>query len=243
MTEAVALSDIGCARTNNEDLYALVPDQDLYIVSDGIGGAPAGEVAAQLAVNAVETYIRNSDSRDGLALVAAFNSAHRCVASAAVGSDRQGMGCTLVAALVNGTTLFLANAGDSRAYVFKDGACRFVTSDQTWANEVGRQTLGISDLELRQHPYRHVLTVAVGVSNDFRVNSYALPIVPGMQVLLCTDGLHDIVSDADITDIMISNRTLASKCQSLIAAAKAAGGADNITVVVLNFARCCNDRP
>src|ERR1035438_9774355 len=235
MLEAFGLSDIGCVRRNNEDFYSLASDLNLYVVSDGMGGAQAGEVAAQLAVETVVAHVRQSSPRDGATLGAAFQAAHYCVAAAAVGSEREGMGCTLVAVLVEGATLFLANAGDSRAYVFEDGSCRQVTADQTWAHEVGRR-LGIAEIELKQHPFRHVLTVAVGAAELFRVNSYALPIARDMRVLLCTDGLHDVVSDSDIRETMLTNHTVEWKCRSLVAAARAAGGPDNVTAVVLDLA-------
>lgn len=235
MLQAFALSDIGCVRRNNEDFYALASDLNLYIVADGIGGAQAGEVAAQLAVETVVENIARNGQRGSSALAAAFQTAHDRVRTAAIESDREGMGCTLVAALIDGEILCLASVGDSRAYVFEDGALHHVTADQTWVNEIGRK-LGIPDAELKTHPYRHVLTVAIGAAADaFRVNTYTFPITRATRVLLCTDGLHDVVSDADIASVVLANRAADWKCQSLIDAARAAGGPDNITVLVLDL--------
>ncbi len=240
MLEVFGLSDIGCVRQNNEDFYSLSPDLHLYVVSDGMGGAQAGEVAAQLAVDTVLAHMRQSGSKDASMLVAAFEAAHNCVAAAAARPDRKGMGCTLVAALIEGASLFLANVGDSRAYVFENGRCIHVTADQSWANEVGRK-LGISEVELHQHPYRHVLTVAVGATEVFRVNSYDVPIARATRVLLCTDGLHDVVTASEIEEMMLADQTAESKCRSLVAAARAAGGPDNITVVILDFVSKCGE--
>lgn len=142
------------------------------------------------------------------------------------------MGCTLVAALLDGRSILLATVGDSRAYVFGDRACEYISSDQTWVNEVGRK-LGLSAAELRSHPLHHVLTVAVGSEGAFRVNSVTMPLKEETRILLCTDGLHDIVSDSDIVDVMIQSRPSDWKCRMLVEAARHAGGPDNITVVVL----------
>jgi PPM family protein phosphatase len=236
MLQAFGLTDIGCVRRNNEDFYALAPDANLYIVADGIGGAQAGEVAAQMAVEALVEHVRRDPVRNASTLSNAFEQAHRQVLAAASSDARlRGMGCTLVAALVEESVIFLANVGDSRAYVFVGRVCEYISSDQTWLNEVGRK-LGISAAELKSHPYRHVLTVAVGSDGAFRVNSCTLPLAGEMRVLLCTDGLHDVVSDLDIADIMLMNETADWTCRRLVEAAKCAGGPDNITVLVLEYA-------
>jgi serine/threonine protein phosphatase PrpC len=236
MLQAFGLTDIGCARRNNEDFYALASDMNLYIVADGIGGAQAGEVAARMAVETVIDQVRRDPVRDASTLPCAFEEAHQRVLAAA-SSDEQlrGMGCTLVAALVEGSTIFLASVGDSRAYVFASGVCEYISSDQTWVNEVGRK-LGMSAAELMSHPYRHVLTVAVGSTGAFRVNSGAMPLGDDLHVLLCTDGLHDVVSDLDIADIVLMNGPADWKCRTLVEEAKRAGGPDNITVLVLECA-------
>lgn len=233
MLQAFGLTDIGCARRNNEDFYALADDINLYIVADGIGGAQAGEVAAQMAVETVIEQVRQDPVRDGSTLHCAFEEAHHRVLMAASADEQlRGMGCTLIAALVEGSTIFLASVGDSRAYVFVSGVCEYISPDQTWVNEVGRK-LGMSAAELMSHPYRHVLTVAVGSPGPFRVNSRALPLGAGMRVLMCTDGLHDVVSDLDIADIMLMDGPADWKCRTLVEEAKCAGGPDNITALVL----------
>ncbi len=240
MLKAFGLTNIGCTRSNNEDLFVLAADEQLYVVADGMGGTQGGEAAAELAVDAVVSHVRQSDSRNAATLVAAFNAAHNRVAAESIEPDRKGMGCTLVAALIHRMMLFFANVGDSRGYVFAHGACQQVTADQTWINEVGRK-LGIPDGDLKQHPYRHVLTVAVGVAEALRVNSYSLPIAKDMQVLLCTDGLHDVVSGEDIQRIMLSAQSAEGKCRSLLAAAIEAGAPDNVTCVVLDLAHYRNE--
>jgi serine/threonine protein phosphatase PrpC len=236
MLQAFGLTDIGCVRPNNEDFYALAADTNLYIIADGMGGRQAGEVAAQMAVETVAAYFRHDIAKDASALSSAFEQAHQKILTAASSDERLlGMGCTLVAALIEEPAIFIASVGDSRAYVFGDAICRYVTSDQTWVNEVGRG-LGVSEAELKKHPFRHVLTMAIGANGPFRVNSYALPLTGDMQVLLCTDGLHDLVSDTEIADTMLMKQPADWKCRKLVEAAKCAGGLDNITVLVLEHA-------
>lgn len=233
MVQTFALTDIGCVRRNNEDVVRLDDDLGLYVIADGMGGAQAGEVAANLAAEAVLQHFRQNPARSADTLRDAFEQAHCQVLSAAAHDPEwRGMGCTLVAALCERESIYLANVGDSRAYVFEGGRCEFVTSDQTWVNEVGRK-LGLPEEELKKHPLHHVLTVAVGAEGAFRVNSETRPLNQETRILLCTDGLHDVVSDADITDVMASKRSADWKCHLLVEAAREAGGPDNITVAVL----------
>ncbi len=233
MLQAFGLTDIGCVRFNNEDVFRLEDDVGLYLVADGMGGAEAGEVAARLAAETVATHFRLNPTKSVTALCQSFEEAHQCVLNAAAHDKKlRGMGCTLVAALCDKQSVYLANVGDSRAYVFGDRSREYISSDQTWVNEVGRK-LGLSAEELKRHPLRHVLTIAVGSEGAFRVNSATMPLNKKTRILLCTDGLHDIVSDSDIAEIMMSKGPCDWKCHLLVQAARDAGGPDNITVAIL----------
>ncbi len=233
MMEAVGLSDPGCVRPNNEDYFALVRDHGLYIVADGMGGAQAGEHASRLAVETVVDCMLNAPGPGAEALAHAFEEANRRVMSAAADDAMlEGMGTTLVAALEAGPELLIASVGDSRAYVYDGGALTVITEDQTWVQEVGRR-LGIDEESLRTHPMRHVLTMAIGVSSQLRVHSYALRPEPGTQVLLCSDGLHGVLTSEIIAEQLQADGDLQTRCQSLIQAARNAGGPDNITVVLM----------
>jgi protein phosphatase len=240
MIEAFGASDPGCTRANNEDYYLLDPSLGLYIVADGMGGAQAGEHASRLAVETVRDIIRNnsgirnnSSGADPDQLVDAFVQANQRVMQAAEGDPAmEGMGTTLVAALGRGDHLIVASVGDSRAYLFEQGRLQQVTEDQTWVNEVGRR-LGLDEAMLKNHPMRHVLTMAVGVSDQLRVHSYQLQPSRGVQLLLCTDGLHGVISQEQIEQTLASNDSLEAKCRQLIASARAQGGPDNVTAVVL----------
>ncbi len=233
MLESFGISDPGCVRNNNEDCYLLSPKTGLYVVADGMGGAQAGEHASKLAVDTLADLIGPGGPNGAEALARAFQEANNRVMSAAASdANLEGMGTTLVAALESGGEILIASVGDSRAYVYQGGKLIVITEDQTWVHEVGRR-LGIDEMSLRTHPMRHVLTMAIGVSPELRVHSYALRPQPGDQILLSSDGLHGVVDSDVIAGALAGNGDLQSKCQRLIDAAKQAGGPDNITVVLL----------
>jgi serine/threonine protein phosphatase PrpC len=233
MLEAYGASDAGCVRPNNEDFYLVRPERGLYLVADGMGGAAAGEHASKLAAETVAEHIEQAELSNADTLAQAFEEANRRVLHAASNdAELEGMGTTLVAALENGEEVLIASVGDSRAYVYEDGELLIITEDQTWVYEVGRR-LGIDEVSLRTHPMRHVLTMAIGVSHQLRVHSYALKPRPGAQILLCSDGLHGVIEPEQIIEALAADGSLASKCERLIAAAKQAGGPDNITAVLL----------
>ncbi len=233
MLEAFGLSDRGCVRQNNEDSFLLSPDKGLFVIADGMGGAQAGEHASKMAVETVASFIEHAGAADAETLARAFHEANNRVMSAAAGdTNLEGMGTTLVAALESGPEVFIASVGDSRAYVYDRGELTSVTEDQTWVQEVGRR-LGIGEDNLRTHPMRHVLTMAIGVSPELRVHSYALKPEPGALILLSSDGLHGVVESQAIAKTLEGNGSLESKCRRLIDAAKDAGGPDNITAIIL----------
>jgi serine/threonine protein phosphatase PrpC len=239
MIEASGLSDPGCVRTNNEDYYLVSPSIGLYVVADGMGGAQAGEEASKLAADTVQDILSQAVSKaagrkvDTATLVSAFEDANRRVMDkAATDASLDGMGTTLVVAIEAGDELLIGSVGDSRAYVFENGSLKTITQDQTWVNEVGRR-LGLDEESLKSHPMRHVLTMAIGVSEELRVHTYTLKPAPGTQILLCSDGLHGVASEEDLTSALASSEPLAAKCATLVAAARAKGGPDNITAVLL----------
>jgi PPM family protein phosphatase len=233
MIESFGASDAGCVRSNNEDYFLVTPALGLYLVADGMGGAQAGEHASRLAAETVAEQLQNAPRP--LApkiLVDAFMEANRRVMEEAQADPGlEGMGTTLTAAVDCEGELLIANVGDSRLYTY-DGALKSVTEDQTWVNEVGRR-LGLDEGTLKNHPMRHVLTMAIGVANPLRVHSYRIRPTTGMQILLCSDGLHGVATESEIEETLASNESLEGKCQKLISAAKARGGPDNITAVLL----------
>ncbi len=233
MLEALGISDPGCVRANNEDYYLLAPTLGLYVLADGMGGAQAGEHASKLAVETVCEVVQKAGEATPETLVNAFEEANRRVIDAAAADVHfEGMGTTLVAALECGGQLLIASVGDSRAYLYEDGHLVALTEDQTWVQEVGRR-LGIDEESLKNHPMRHVLTMAIGVSSHLRIHTSSVKPEPGTQVLICSDGLHGVVDEEIITESLASKDDLKSKLDRLVAAAKSAGGPDNITAVLI----------
>ncbi|HUA86233.1 MAG TPA: Stp1/IreP family PP2C-type Ser/Thr phosphatase [Bryobacteraceae bacterium] len=234
MIQAFGASDPGCIRNNNEDYFLISPSLGLYLVADGMGGAKAGEHASKLAVETVQEVVASANGeRNAATLVYAFEEANRRVMDqAAHDPAMEGMGTTLVAALELEDELLIASVGDSRVYSYEAGKLETITEDQTWVNEVGRR-LGLDEESLKSHPMRHVLTMAIGVSEDLRIHTYPLKAAPGTQVLLCSDGLHGVVSEEQLAQTLARSATLEDKCEELIAAARELGGPDNITAVLL----------
>lgn len=237
--QAAAISDRGCVRSNNEDCCLAEPEIGLYILADGMGGARAGECASRMAVDTVAEIVRGSGRRDSQVLLKAVEEANQRVLKAAHSDPTlEGMGTTLVAALEVEGGLCIASVGDSRAYVLDDGGLRVVTDDQTWVNEVGRP-MGLDEESLRNHPWRHVLTMAIGASAPLTVNYYSVPLNPGALVLICSDGLHGVVGPAEMEKILRGGRngvSLEEACRGLVEAAKEAGGPDNVTAVLVRKA-------
>ena len=236
MLEAFAMSDKGCVRANNEDYCLIEPELGLYVLADGMGGAKAGECASKMAVEAVAESVLVAARRDSQVLISAMEEANRRVLHAAQSdSSLEGMGTTLVAALEIENDVSIASVGDSRAYLFDDDGFRVITDDQTWVNEVGRP-LGLDEESLKNHPMRHVLTMAIGASAPLTVNYYSVPLRSGALLLMCSDGLHGVVEPPQLEQILRGGRdgvSLEESCRKLILAAKKAGGPDNVTAVLM----------
>ena len=235
MAQSFGLSDPGCVRANNEDYFLIAPNLGLYIVADGMGGEQAGECASRFAVETVADYLTANDRYAPDALTAAFKEANECVHEASESDSLlRGRGTTLVAALTNGTGVQIASVGDSRAYLFEDGALRPITEDQTWVNDVGRP-LGLGEAALKNHPFRHVVTMAIGVSDPVQVRTYSVHPKAGSALLLCSDGLHGAIDDRSIAAVLAAGGEVEQCAHGLVEAALAAGGPDNVTVVLLRF--------
>jgi protein phosphatase len=180
--------------------------------------------------------VHGAGRRDSQVLLSAVEEANRRVLEAAHSDPTlEGMGTTLVAALDLEEGFSIASVGDSRVYVLDDNGLRVITDDQTWVNEVGRP-LGLDEESLRNHPMRHVLTMAIGASAPLTVNYYSVDLRNGALLLICSDGLHGVIDDIELEGILKGGRngtSLEESCRKLIAAAKEAGGPDNITTVLV----------
>jgi protein phosphatase len=240
MLEAFGLSDPGCVRSNNEDYFISDSEAGIFILADGMGGANAGEYASRLSAETLYEYLLNPANQEAPeALEQGFLQVNSAVRQAAGGNpDLEGMGTTLLVARLTRNIgegrLHISSVGDSRAYLCSDGALSLLTQDQTWVAEVGAR-LGLSDEALKKHPMRHVLTMAVGSTDELRVFSRSVEMKPFDQILLCSDGLHGVLNEKTLGETLHSEKTLPEKCHYLVEAAKSAGGPDNVTVVLIQL--------
>lgn len=254
--QIAALSHPGETGKNNEDRYSVTADllggrlpSVLAVVADGIGGHLAGEVASQLTVDTFVARLQHATGRFPVReLRSAVIEAARAVSRASQESEeRRGMGSTVSAAWVLGDRLFTAFVGDSRIYWMRQGVLRQTSVDHTWIQEALEHRV-ITPEEARDHPNAHVLRQHLGGSQvpdpDLRLrlsasesdarsrSNQGLRLRPGDQVLLCTDGLTDLVSESE-TRSLLTAHTPPEAAQQLVDLARARGGHDNITVVLL----------
>lgn len=235
-------TDVGQTRKQNQDFqgYFCPPDPttkrskgELYVVADGMGGAAAGDLAAQWAVEKIIYEYYNDTSEDPAAsLRRAIEEANYGIyANATADPTREGMGSTVVAAVVWGNLLIVAHVGDSRAYLIRNGQIQRLTEDHSWVADAVRKGI-LTPEEAPTHPNRNVLTRSLGAKPSVEVDIRYITLQPGDTVLLCTDGLHGVLSDAEIAEVA-SQHDLTRIPSTLIARANARGGPDNITVTVL----------
>jgi protein phosphatase len=245
--ELAALTDVGCQRENNEDRYSYwepASDQQftlkgrLAIVADGMGGYEGGQEASRIAVQAIEEIYAKAASGDPRSwLLQGFQSAHsRIQEEAGRDLDLHGMGTTCTAIALLGHQLYFAHVGDSRLYLVRDSSLSRLTQDHSY---VGRlvQSGAIRAEDAESHPQRHILTAALGAGNTVAPDSPEEPLAlqAGDVLMLCTDGLWSLLTDADILKAVNGNECEES-CRILVETAKQRGGPDNITVELLRLA-------
>jgi PPM family protein phosphatase len=232
-----AATDVGQVRRGNEDSH--FRGATVVAVADGLGGHQAGEVASAIAIEPVgeldgQDFPTPEEARQ--ALVGAIKKANQAVIAKAMSdSDYWGMGTTLTAAAIagGGRWLQLAHVGDSRAYLLRGERLRQLTTDHTIVGELVRDGRLTAD-EAAHHPERSVLTRAVGLDPQLEVDAPPpLELEAGDEVLLCSDGLTDPLAEDRIAEILLAEDDGQAACQALVAAANAAGGPDNVTVVLL----------
>lgn len=239
-----AVTDTGQIRDHNEDSYVVREGREspggldaLMIVADGMGGHAAGEVASQMTVEGIldslsSQSIMNVDwSGDAYAstLCRVIKSVNDQVWQAGQDFDKRGMGTTCVLAAIKGPHLFLAHVGDSRAYLLRDGELYQLTTDHSWVAEAVIQG-SLTKEQARHHYNRNIITRAIGTNPTVEVDTTRKTLIKGDLVMICSDGLNSMLSDAQIRDILISHK-FGAVTQSLIEKANLEGGEDNISVI------------
>lgn len=226
-----ARSDVGCVRPHNEDSYLV--QSPLFCVCDGMGGHAAGEVASSIAV---ETIAKTApQAADAARLAAAVEAANAAVIEAALnGLGKPGMGCTATCAYIENDMLAIAHVGDSRAYLLHEGTLIRVTRDHSYVEELVDAGEITAD-EARVHPNRSVITRALGSYPAMYADHFTLHIEEGDRLILCSDGLSSMIPDSEIENIATQSSTAQICVDNLVDAALAAGGHDNVTVVVVDL--------
>jgi protein phosphatase len=238
LLRSAASTHVGMCRRANEDRYAIVPDLGLYLVADGMGGHKAGQVASELASEAVIRAIEALQVAN-VSLAERLRHALACAnreifAAASAKPEFVGMGTTLVGLLFTGERLALAHVGDSRAYLIRRGRLRGLTNDHSIAGELLRRQ-EISEEAARQHPHRHVLTRALGVRPRIEPDLAEMTPQADDVFILCSDGLTTHLEDEEIAQRVCDELDLEATAAGLVDAANRAGGADNTTVLLVRY--------
>jgi protein phosphatase len=241
--EVYGLSDVGRARTHNEDSFAIDRDLGLIVVADGMGGHEHGEVASELAVRSIREAVeavRLEPVRDDAAAMPHTRALHDAVESAhaqvlaAIERDAglTGMGTTVVAMWFRNGVAAVAHVGDSRAYRVGAAGLERLTEDHSWVRE--QVAAGhLSEAQAREHPLRNVVTQALGGVGAVAVAVGEQEAEPGDVFLLCSDGLTSMLDDAEIAASLTPGESLEDQCRELVRQANERGGLDNVTVVLV----------
>jgi protein phosphatase len=261
LVDSYGLSDVGLIRKNNEDSFLIAtPTSDfanqnpaelngimpengtMFIVADGMGGAQAGEVASRMAVDTVARNFINAlnkkDSLDQQTLISALTETIQetnqlIFREGQKNSECNGMGTTLTAAMVYGTTIFFAQLGDSRAYLARKGVISQMTKDQSLVAQMVASG-SLTPEEAKNHPQRNVILQALGIQSQVDVAISLAELRRGDQIVLCSDGLSGKVDAEEIKEFLERFEPKAA-CQGLVRMARERGGEDNITVIVARF--------
>ena len=245
-----ARSDTGLVRQNNEDRFAVDLSLNLFILCDGMGGQAAGEVASGLGVDTILEHCRQAARAPSVEMFGAYQNefsemtnrlasgirlSNKAIHEAAdQHASTSGMGSTVVAARLTGNVLSVAHVGDSRIYLFREGELRQLTQDHSLVMEQVRRGL-ISREEAEQSELANVIMRALGAEPDVQVDLDELWLNPGDQVLLCSDGLTRMASDARIAAILGEPYTSQQACERLVELANELGGEDNVSVILVRM--------
>ena len=251
MIRASGVSDAGRVRESNEDRFVSEVDLGLFAVADGMGGHKAGEVAAQLAIDAITGFISRSDndydvtwpygiddtlSFDGNRLRTAIFLANRKVFRAAESSDDYGgMGTTIVGLLITGAHAAIGSVGDSRAYLLAGGRLEQLTTDDSWASTILAQDPSVRPEDIAHHPMRNVLTNVLGGRPTVDVHLTERVLVGGEVFLLCSDGIHGVLGPSVLVDLLQNTDGEERAAQSIVDLALERGSRDNVTALVVRY--------
>ncbi|NLM35883.1 MAG: Stp1/IreP family PP2C-type Ser/Thr phosphatase [Clostridiales bacterium] len=240
-----ALTDVGNIRRINEDYfsYSIIDDIKIYIVADGMGGHNAGEVASQVAVEAVIQYIQeHKDTEDLQALLkdAIIHANSVIYNQSRENPHLKGMGTTITAYFRKSNFSMVANVGDSSCYIIKEDKISKITKDHSLVQQLVDEGT-ITEQEAKHHPNKNIITRAIGTSPDVDVDIFVLEPRGISKIILCSDGLTNEVQPEEIYQCIKETNDNMEACRELVNLAKERGGKDNITLMVIE-GECNDDR-
>jgi serine/threonine protein phosphatase PrpC len=232
-----SITDIGRKRKVNQD-YIYTSEKpvgnlpNVFIVADGMGGHRAGDYASRLCVETMVQSLEKSAHKTPVSLFEeAVTAANKAVfEESASHVEYEGMGTTVVACTLEENTLYIANIGDSRLYLIRDGIEQ-ITDDHSLVEEMVKQG-NITESEARIHPQKNIITRALGINEEVQADFFEIDVEQGDVIMLCSDGLSNMIEDEDMEYIVKNSDTLQTAAESLVARANENGGNDNITVVL-----------
>ena len=245
MLHAFAKTDTGKTRSLNQDAIFACTEPvgalpNLFIIADGMGGHNGGEIASKTAISAFVNFINTNNTVSAenildLLTSAAKHANHAVLQEAEQNPDLSGMGTTLTACAIINDGLSdkynLVHIGDSRAYTINQDAITQLTTDHTFVSEMIKAGQ-MSQSEARDHPKRSALTRVLGIALDMNFDGYIQKIEPGTNILLCSDGLYNMISENEIKELSNNSENPA---EDLVSAANANGGTDNISVILIKI--------
>lgn len=235
-----SMTDVGRVRESNQD-YVFTSESpvgnlpNLFIVADGMGGHNAGDFASKYTVEQIVSYIAQAPMTSPVDLIrgAVTKANASLMARAKSDVDLSGMGTTVVIATIINDYLYVANVGDSRLYLLRDELTQ-ITKDHSLVQEMVRMG-EMNASEAKFHPDKNIITRAVGAFDEIEIDFFEEQVHQGDMILMCTDGLSNMVDDADIRQIIQTGRDVVEQVQNLVEAANRGGGKDNITVAVIQI--------
>jgi protein phosphatase len=249
--KSFGVTDVGQRRSHNEDSFYVGDGQGLYLVADGMGGHAAGEIASQAAVQTIQEFVGRAEadrdmtfpfgvdhslSDEENVLLSAVKLANQYICRLAREKpEMTGMGTTIAGVRIREGRVIVFHVGDSRVYRIRRGEIAQLTTDHSWVSEQLQRRM-ITQEEARTHRWKNVITRALGNKNAIDVDLETLDLEDGDLYLLCTDGLSGLVSDQVILETLTCQHDqLEDACKELVVQANAAGGHDNITVVLVKY--------
>ncbi len=239
--ECFSMTDTGVKRTMNQD-YIFCSEEpvgsfpNLFVVADGMGGHKAGDYASKTCVDYVVDSIKNSDRKTPISILEqAINRANEQILKEAQNNkDLEGMGTTFVCSVIMDNTMYVANIGDSRLYVINEKEIRQITEDHSLVEEMIR-TGELGRKEARIHPNKNIITRALGTTEEVTADYFEVDVRPGDVILLCSDGLSNMMDDDDIMYILRRYEKIGTAGKKLVEKANACGGRDNISIILITI--------